>query len=32
MEEENLFEELLISYELTGKKDGYWDHRVRHPE
>ncbi len=32
MEEENLFEELLTSYELTGKKDGYWDHRVRHPE
>ena len=31
MEEENLFEDLLASYILTGKKDGYWDHRVNHP-
>lgn len=31
MEEENLFEELLIQYELTGKKAGYWDHHVKHP-
>ncbi|WP_457558577.1 ferritin [Candidatus Harpocratesius sp.] len=31
MEEENLFEDLLRQYELTGKKDGYWDHRVHHP-
>ena len=31
MEEENLFEELLLSYELTGKKDGYWDRHVKHP-
>ena len=32
MEEENLFEELLTAYELTGKKDGYWDRHVKHPE
>lgn len=31
MEEENLFEDLLLQYELTGKKDGYWDHHVKHP-
>ena len=31
MEEENLFEDLLAMYLLTGKKDGYWDHRVNHP-
>ena len=31
MEEENLFEDLLSMYLLTGKKDGYWDHRVNHP-
>ena len=32
MEEENLFEDLLRAYELTGKKDGYWDRHVKHPE
>jgi ferritin len=32
MEEENLFEDLLTAYELTGKKDGYWDRHVKHPE
>ncbi len=31
MEEENLFEDLLIQYEAVGKKDGYWDHHVKHP-
>ena len=31
MEEENLFEDLLRQYELVGKRDGYWDHLVKHP-
>ncbi|MHA1520703.1 MAG: ferritin [Promethearchaeota archaeon] len=31
MEEENLFEDLLNQFELTGKKAGYWEHHVHHP-
>jgi ferritin len=31
MEEENLFENLLIQFELGGKKLGIWDHHVKHP-
>lgn len=32
MEEENLFEDLLTTYELVNKRPGYWDHHVSHPE
>jgi ferritin len=31
MKEENLFEELLIQYGLKGKRNGLWDHHIKHP-
>ncbi|MBD3185457.1 ferritin [Candidatus Bathyarchaeota archaeon] len=32
MEEENLFEDLLTQFELTGKRLAIWDRGVHHPE
>jgi len=31
MEEENLFEELLNQYILSGKRLGFWDSHIEHP-
>ncbi len=31
MEEENLFEELLNQFNLSGGRLGIWDHHVKHP-